>query len=242
MGKKIIYVPECHSTNDLALKLAAEPDTYEGTVVITDRQLAGRGQRGNGWFTEHGKNLTFSIILRPSFLLLKDQFYLNICISLAVRDLVAEKLGKQVFVKWPNDIIVEDQKICGILIENQLRGDRFTCSVAGIGLNVNQQQFELDTATSMGLAAGGNFILPDVLESLLEKIEVRYLQLRQGLMSEMQRHYLDVMYRRHELRVFSVGGTRFGGIIQGIDNTGRLHIDVDGEARFFAVKEVEYVK
>src|SRR5690348_13137008 len=105
MGHSLVFMPECHSTNGEALRLLQDnPPVAEGTVIITDNQTAGRGQRGNTWESEPGKNLTFSIILKPTFLHPKDQFKLNMCVSLALHDYLTSQL-QDVKIKWPNDMM-----------------------------------------------------------------------------------------------------------------------------------------
>ena len=154
MGHSLVFMPECHSTNDEASRLIQNSNVLEGTVVITGNQTAGRGQRGNAWFSEPGKNLTFSILIKPSFLSVKNQFYLNIAFSLGLFDYLKEVLKTEVKIKWPNDILVNGKKICGILIENHLQAQHIQHSIVGIGLNVNQHHHLLATATSMNLENG----------------------------------------------------------------------------------------
>ena len=110
LGKNLIYVPQCHSTNDLADQVVEQPSTHEGTVVITDAQTKGRGQMGNQWITEPGKNLTFSVILYPLFIVPKDQFLLTCAISLGLYDMLQTAIDGQIFIKWPNDLIVNDRR------------------------------------------------------------------------------------------------------------------------------------
>jgi len=241
IGKNLIFVPECHSTNDLAMERSREPAIPEGTVIVTDNQTAGRGQRGNTWKASPGMNLTFSVILKLSFLDLKDQFYLNIITSLAVRDFLQTKTKAEIKVKWPNDVLVDSKKICGILIENQLKGNRFTNTVAGIGLNINQREFDLSTATSLTLVTGKTFALSDALEQLLSHLEARYLELH-GNIKKLMNHYHEGLYWCNRTHQFSSHGQTFDGIIRGVDDAGRLMIEVDGDVKLFAEKEIVYVR
>src|SRR5690606_33679434 len=146
-GKRLVYMPQCHSTSEIAAQIRHQSSAVEGTVVITDRQLRGKGQRGNTWITEDSRNLTLSILHKPSFLLPRNQFYLNVVTALGVQQAVSRLLKVPVFVKWPNDIMTEGGKLAGVLIENQLQGQAITHSIVGIGLNVNQLQFSIPTAT-----------------------------------------------------------------------------------------------
>lgn len=241
LGKNLVFMPECHSTNTLAQQLCQEtPPVADGTVVITSNQTAGRGQRGNTWHVEPGKNFTFSIILNTSFLAIQHQFYLNIFTSLAIKTYLRSKGCEGVSIKWPNDLHHKSSKIGGILVENQLSGNRFSSSVVGIGLNVNQRQFELESATSISLILDRELDLASELEILLHAIEIRYFQLRSGDLDGLMRDYLQALHWRNEVHTFSSKGQSFTGIIQGVDPAGRLVVQVDNKEQFFDVREISY--
>ncbi len=242
LGKNLIFMPECHSTSDQLLLLCQEEPLLEGSLVITGHQTAGRGQRGNSWEAQPGKNLTFSFLLKPDFLPVSEQFYLTMVVSLGIRDFLTEKTGAKVQIKWPNDILVDQRKICGILIENQIVGQRLAASVVGVGINVNQQYFATPTATSMVLVTGLQFDLPALLEDLLLCIEQRYLRLRGDGRDQLRSDYLDTLYLREETHLFYAGDRSFYGTITGVDEIGRLKIDVEGQStiRTFSAKEIRY--
>ncbi len=241
MGKNLVFVPECHSTNDLALQLCQHQTTSDGTIIITSNQTTGRGQRGNTWHVEPGKNLTFSFILKPTFLAVQDQFNLNIIVSLAVHDYLTEKMDTTfIRIKWPNDIMANTKKIAGILIENQLQGNSFSCTVVGIGLNINQELFSINTATSLYQITHQVYDLNDELEQLLHKLEVRYLQLKSGKKNTLLDDYLNVMYWRNELHTFVADDQSFEGTIVGLDDLGRLKISTKQGERIFGMKEIQY--
>lgn len=214
----------------------------EGTTVITHHQTAGRGQRGNIWFSEEGKNLTFSIILKPTVLPVKDQFYLNMAIALGVYDYLQDIFQDHVKIKWPNDILVKGKKVCGILIENQVSGQQIQHSIVGVGLNVNQENFFLENAASVRLLSGKEFQLEGVLESVLEKIESRYLLVREQLLDTLSIAFTEVMYWLGEQHVFSTRGVEFTGMVMGVDEIGRLKIQTNQGLKTFGVKEVEYLR
>ncbi len=241
MGKNLVFVPECHSTNDLALQLCQQLTTSDGTIIITANQTAGRGQRGNTWHVEPGMNLTFSCILKPTFLAVKDQFYLNIITSLAVRDYLIEKTAAIIQIKWPNDVMVSNKKIAGILIENQLQGNSFSSSVVGIGLNINQKLFPINTATSLCQITEQVYDLNAELEQLLHKLEARYLQLKSGKKNTLLDDYLNVMYWRNELHTFVANDQSFNGTIVGLDDLGRLKVNTAQGERVFGMKEIQYL-
>ncbi len=241
IGKNLVFVPECPSTNDLAMKLMQQPTATEGTVVITDFQTAGRGQRGNTWVTTAGQNLTFSLILRPSFLPIKDQFFLNVFTSLAIRDYLAIKTSEEITIKWPNDILVKNKKIGGILIENQLQGTTLASSIVGIGLNILQKEFSFDTAISLTSLTNQEYELAAELNSLLSFIEARYLQLRQNHFATLLDDYLKNLYRIYQPHSFKNKDAVFEGTIVGVDEIGKLKVETVEGVKVFALKEISYL-
>jgi BirA family biotin operon repressor/biotin-[acetyl-CoA-carboxylase] ligase len=243
MGKELVFMPECHSTNTLALdRCQQDPPPSDGTIFITANQQAGRGQRGNVWYTAPGENLTFSIIVRPSFLAVADQFYLNVCTALAVSDFLQAEGCNGVSVKWPNDVYIWDQKVCGILIESQIRGNLLVSSVIGIGLNINQKQFLMSTATSLSIAVENDIDLDAAFGRLIPYVEARYLQLRQSDKKKLIREYESRLYRVNAQHQFeSEQRGKFEGSISGIDSAGRLRISIGNEEVTFGMKEVIFV-
>jgi BirA family transcriptional regulator, biotin operon repressor / biotin---[acetyl-CoA-carboxylase] ligase len=240
LGKSLHFVPECHSTNSLALDLCQQSCPPEGMVVITNRQTSGRGQRGNSWESEPGMNLTFSLILKPTFLAIKDQFLLSIVACLAVHDYLKALLKRSVLIKWPNDILINEFKICGILIENQLAGDRFTSAAIGMGLNVNQTSFISPKATSIFKIAGSKVDHQQVLEGILSSIEVRYLQLRNNNVTQLRNDYLSHLYRLNEASAFAADGRQFIGEIAGVDEQGKLRVIVQGTEKIYDTKQIAF--
>jgi BirA family biotin operon repressor/biotin-[acetyl-CoA-carboxylase] ligase len=210
--------------------------------VITNHQTSGRGQRGSTWLSEPGKNLTFSLVIKPNFLAALDQFSLNMAFSLGLVDYLRNSLTAEVMIKWPNDILVNSQKICGILIENHIQGQGIQHSIVGIGLNVNQNKSLVSHATSMKLQTDKTFLLEDVLPELLGYLEIRYLQLRSGNMEELAADYLATFYWKGERHMFKKADEIFEGEITGIDSVGKLKINVDGTTEYFNVKEVQFLK
>lgn len=216
------------------------PKPEEGTVVITANQTAGRGQRGNTWVVEPGKNLTFSLFLKPTFLKVEEQFFLTIIISLAITDTLHQVSNTETKIKWPNDILVNEKKICGILIENSLSQSGIQQTIVGIGLNVNQDNFSIDTATSVRTILGIDQELNSILNRLLENIERRYLQLRNGKRHELKTEYLNRLFGKGEERNFLIEEKRTVGIILGVDELGKLIIEMDGRFNTFSNKEISY--
>jgi len=242
MGHQLVFMPECHSTNLELQRLMQQKGSTEGLVVITDNQTAGRGQRGNTWESEPGKNLTFSIALRPSFLAAKDQFYLSMAISLGLYDSISQWLpSSEVKIKWPNDVMLNGRKTCGILIENQLVGQSIEQSVIGIGLNVNQLLFNAPLATSMALEGKKQFTLQDLLEPLFGTLEKRYLQLRTGNVSSLRMDYLNEMFRKGEEHPFKSEHRMFRGTIVGVDESGKLAMHINDSLEYFDMKQIQFI-
>ncbi|MDN5205182.1 biotin--[acetyl-CoA-carboxylase] ligase [Fulvivirgaceae bacterium BMA10] len=240
IGRKLIYVPICHSTNDIALDLLHQKTPEEGTTVITDHQTAGRGQRGNSWYSEPSKNLMFSLILYPKFLPLQQQYFLNIFISLAICDTLSQWIGSGLKIKWPNDIYFLDRKIGGILTENSIKNNALEYSIIGIGLNINQTNGLPEGASSLGNITGSELNLSELFNNLVVHIEKRYLELRAQKFDHLRAQYLNNLYWYQEEHVFS-NGNYFKGIILGVDSGGRLMIETQGTVKSFDIKEIKFI-
>jgi BirA family transcriptional regulator, biotin operon repressor / biotin---[acetyl-CoA-carboxylase] ligase len=241
MGQQLIFLPVCESTNSEAQQLLLKNKATEGCVVLTDEQTQGRGQRGNTWEAAPGKNITLSAILSPVFLAVRHQFYLNMAVSLSVLDLLREQGLSQAQVKWPNDLYFEDRKLGGILIENTVTSHSIQHSIVGIGLNVNQLHFGIGTATSLAAEVGTQLDVKRLVNRLLELLEKRYLELRTGKTEKLRFEYLQALYRFQEEHTYRIGNEEVQGRIVGVDEDGRLALQIGGELRYFAFKEVAYV-
>lgn len=241
MGQQLFFLPVCKSTNSEAQQLLLKNEATEGCVVLTDEQTQGRGQRGNSWEAAPGKNITLSVILSPVFLAVRHQFYLNMAVSLAVLDLLREQGLGQAQVKWPNDLYFEDRKLGGILIENTVTSQSIQHSIVGIGLNVNQLHFGISTATSLAAVVGTQLDVKRLVNRLLELLEKRYLELRSGKTDKQKYEYLQSLFRYQEEHSFQIGAEQVRGRIMGVDEDGRLALQVNGELRYFGFKEVAYI-
>ncbi|MGM9741983.1 MAG: biotin--[acetyl-CoA-carboxylase] ligase [Candidatus Cryptobacteroides sp.] len=245
----ITWFDTIDSTNNEAKRRLSEIDKM--AVYAARYQTAGRGQRGNTWSSEAGENLTFSIALRlgkdgAGILQAKDQFSISVISALSIQRYL-KTLGVSSMIKWPNDIYVRDRKICGMLIENGLEGDRISSSVIGIGLNLRQRNFPpaLVNPTSVVLS-GGEAPVP-------EKAIEDFMEIFNGLMpmlfteesrKKATEEYLGVLYRkeaRHEYRDLLTGET-FMGTIKGISTGGRLLVEMpDSHIKDFSFKEIGYI-
>jgi len=241
LGKDIHFLTECHSTNDLALEKVRSRDVAEGSIIITDSQTKGRGQRGNQWWTEPGKNLTLSLVLQPYFLDTSEQFELNIIISLAVAELLSDYLIG-IKIKWPNDLVHEEKgKIGGILIENIVNQRGIEYSVLGIGLNINQNFSEFPKVTSFLSLTGREWDKWEIFKLLVSKIEKYYIKLKKGDKIDLRNQYLDRLFRLEQWYEYDDGQVFMGKII-GINREGKLIIEKkDGSLNHYGFKEVKYL-
>ncbi len=243
LGKDVHFLPECHSTNDTALKMVRERIAKEGTIVICENQTQGKGQRGNTWISEPGKNLTFSLVLSPSFLDISEQFYLNMTVSNSIRKLLQEYIPS-LQVKWPNDLVVPGfGKIGGILIENTFSSEGWENAVVGIGLNVNQLNFNASGATSLSLLTGNQFDLEELFRLLVTQLEQGYILLKKGKWKEIKAEYLHNLFLKDRESKFSSEGKEFFGIITGVSQEGKLEISLqNGDQVLFGLKEVSFLE
>ena len=244
VGKNFVLLPEVDSTNTAANALL-ESNAVDGTAIRAISQTKGRGQLGSNWETEAGQNLTISLILYPQFLASKQIFVLNKMVACALRDTVTEFLpNEEVLLKWPNDILINRKKVAGILIENNLEQGRFKSSIIGIGLNVNQVDFDSKVhgkATSMCLEGGTNFDIEVVMQRLFENLEARYLALRAGRTEQVERDYLANLYGYQEDSLAEINGEKKTVHIAGVAADGRLALQEAGKLYFYGLKEIRFL-
>lgn len=217
----------------------------EGTVIMAENQFAGRGQHQNGWHAEAGKNLTFSLLLKPSFLAVLDQFDLTRIISLGVYDALEPLLGGKLKIKWPNDIYYADRKLGGMLIECIIQAGQIKNAIIGIGLNVNQQNFpqDLPYAVSLNQILHKDYDLKSLLLEICSHIEGYYLKLKAGNNVFVRKQYLERLYWLSEQKDFKTHDKFFKGIITGVKDNGQLMVqNNNGEQKEFTLKEIEFVR
>lgn len=248
IGKNTLFLHEVESTNTYAMNMLRNVNAIEGTVVHTDHQTRGRGQRGSSWNSDAASNITASVILKPSFLSIENSFYLSKISALAVYDVLAEILPQSQYdikIKWPNDILVNKRKIAGILIENNFNNLSIQYSVIGIGLNVNQTFFQgLDNmATSLQLLMNRRFERNEVLERVCVHLEKWYLKLKELKFELIDENYMEQMFGLNQvMRFMDVNEMAFEGRIKGINREGKLAIEMaDQKLVEFEVKQVRFV-
>ncbi len=239
-----LHIRETASTNTYLSRLAATlPDA---TVVYTHHQTAGRGQKGNSWEAEPGKNLTFSMLLKHPDVAVREQFLLSEAVTLAIADVVAT-LGVDAAVKWPNDIYCGDGKLCGILIEHSLQGQAIAHSIVGVGLNVNQLKFVSDAPNPVSVAqiTGREHDLEALLRQVCQRIADYCHFGSADQRAALHHRYLERLYRNdgREHPFALPDGTRLMATIADVAPDGMLalrHRD-DGSVHHYAFKEVKHI-
>ncbi|MFP4089625.1 MAG: biotin--[acetyl-CoA-carboxylase] ligase [Cyclobacteriaceae bacterium] len=239
IGREFLHLRECDSTNALVMRQLASQDAAEGLLVLADFQTAGRGQRDARWEAQPGLNLTFTLALFPQ-IPVEKQFYLNIMAALAITDTLNQLPDDVLRIKWPNDIYYHDSKICGILLQNNLRSNKIHSCALGIGLNVNQLHFEEGRASSLKKITGRTYDRIQLLQQLAEQLENRYYQLKSGEYGRLKRLYLQRLYRMDEWHTFRAAGKQFEGRIVGINEEGQLAVERNAGLQFFNYKEITY--
>lgn len=238
---KIVRFDTLNSTNQYC-ELLDLNQVEEFTIVVTDTQTAGIGQRGNHWEAEPGKNLTFSIILKPIFLQAADQYQLTKAISLGIYDWLQSQIPAtlQASIKWPNDLYVGESKICGTLIATRLAANRLSSAIVGIGLNINQTQFSdwIPNPTSLAILCQKTFDTTNCLEQLTDSIFIRYEQLRNDLHSP-DREYLQHLLDYGQPHTYIYQGQQITATITGINRFGHLEATTaDGQEIICQIKEI----
>lgn len=235
------------STNTYLRELKGGDPAYDYEVAVADFQTAGRGQKGNTWESEQGKNLLFSILAHPRNIKVRDQFYLSEAIALAVSDAVIAVIGPEfaggVSVKWSNDVYWKDFKMAGILIENTLQGDRILDTVAGVGLDVNQEVFLSDAPNPISLKniTGRVFDRDALLTDIVERF-IGYMERAEQDRADVDRMYRERLYRREGYHPFRDAAGEFEACIEGIRPDGCLMLLTrGGEHRVYEFKQVQFI-
>ena len=235
LGNIIIQINTVDSTNTYAQQLLQqESGIVHGTVINANNQEGGRGQRGRTWESEKGKNLTFSIIVLPDFLKGEDQFLISKIVALGILDYLkitignnSSKLNPSVAIKWPNDVYINERKICGILIENSITGRTITQSIIGVGINVNQTSFKdnLVNPTSIALETGLQYDLDKMLKEVLISIDARYKMVASHQLSTIDEDYLKEIYQLGEWCPYHINGESAQAKIVGVSPLGKLVLE-----------------
>ena len=241
---KILKLDAIDSTNSYLKDLIKENDVKNWTVVVAEYQKNGKGQLDNKWFSDRGKNLTFSILVKLDHLKVNHQYYLNYSISIALYNVLKYYIPKKLSVKWPNDILSANHKVSGILIENSIKNDTVKYAIIGIGLNVNQVHFPKDVtnATSLKNVLKKTIDKDELLDKILLEIQYQFVLIKQKKFLEIKQMYEDVLYKKAIPSMFiDSDNNTFLGKIVGVGNEGKLQVELESESiREFAFKEIKF--
>ena len=241
------HLIETESTNAWLMSLAREkrgagtalPDLY---AVYTDFQTAGRGAGSNKWHSSRGLNILTSIYFETG-LAAADQFVFNLWFATSTRRFLA-KYVPEVLIKWPNDMYIHDRKLAGDLTEHSVSGNCLDCTVAGIGIDVNEEVFPdwIPNPTSLFLETGHRYDIGTLMDEYLAVLQERRQLLNLEHSAELREEYLSHLYRLNELQSYNIKGQQNTAIIRNIDHFGRLVLELpDGRREAYGFKEIGYV-
>jgi BirA family biotin operon repressor/biotin-[acetyl-CoA-carboxylase] ligase len=238
---QIIKLSAIDSTNDYLKQLSREKKLDNFTIVVANEQTKGRGQMGSKWVSEVGKNLTFSVLVKNVMIPNEKLFDWNIVVALAVLEVLERHEIQKVSIKWPNDIMADSKKVGGILIENVLKSGESFDSVVGIGLNLNQTNFEdLPKATSLKSLTNKNYDIFETAEEIVKKIEEKYQQLDKSMTVFWNKYHEKLFKIDKPLAFEDSKNNRFMGIIQGVTHDGKLQVMLEDDSiTFFNIKEIQ---
>lgn len=234
----IVKLNATDSTNNHLRRLCARESVVDYTAVIAKKQTQGRGQMGTVWNSQSAKNLTFSVYKDVSRYNLEYPFYISIVTALAVLKTLRFFSISKLSVKWPNDILSGNKKICGILIENVVKQNKFYESFIGIGLNVNQTEFnDLPQASSLKIISGRVYDLDEVAHVIIENLKHYFLILKKGEWDILKTEYEANLFRKNKPSTFKdAEGLVFSGFIKNISETGSLQVLLEDDV----IKEFDF--
>jgi BirA family transcriptional regulator, biotin operon repressor / biotin---[acetyl-CoA-carboxylase] ligase len=224
IGFHVVDLKSVDSTNNYATAQVHAGLATHGMVYLAAEQTAGKGQRGRSWTSSAGQNLTMSIVLEPTFLEARDQFILIVTVALACRDFMAKYVPSALSIKWPNDLYISDRKAGGILIESISKGRGLKYSIAGIGININQEVFpsDLPNAVSLKQITGETLSLPQAARELCAAVENRYSQLKSQQTLELLSQYNQHLYMLGRIAKLKIGDLEFETRIKKVNAQGQL--------------------
>jgi len=235
------YIKECASSNTYAANEIEKGLAEDLTFYIVENQTDGRGQGNNIWYSEEGKNLTFSVVLKPTFLKPDELFYLSKVISIAITDYVG-LFCSDYSIKWPNDIYIKNKKVAGILIENIWYGNNLKAVISGVGLNINQQKFpeQLLNATSLIMNTGIPFKLKESFNFVSNLIITRYNLLKDDKFQQIDDDYCKLLYKKNIVSNFKINDFNYQAKIIDVEKSGKLVLQFnDNTVKSFAMHEIK---
>lgn len=237
----IIKLSAINSTNDYLKKLSSGQYLENFTLVVAENQTSGKGQMGAKWTVEPGKNLTFSVLIKDLLLDIKEIFNLNAAIAVSIIQALEEFKIPDLCIKWPNDILAGSKKIGGVLIENSIKNNGEIFSIVGIGLNVNQNDFEdLPKASSLSVVMGREFDKTAVMESIAQNIVRNISALLNKDADAIWQKYDEKLFKKGVPMPFESEGKKFMGIIQNVVRSGNLRVLLANDTvAEYSIKEIK---
>ncbi len=237
----IIKLNAIDSTNTYLKQISSKDVIKDYTTVTANYQTRGRVQMGTIWNSEKSKNLMCSVFKDCSKVSIKNQFYISMVTSLAIVKSLQSFSIQKLHVKWPNDILSENKKVCGILIENVIKNKKLEASIIGIGLNVNQTEFkDLPHASSLKIITCTVFNTDELLQQILKNLKYYFTILEKGHLNVLRNEYENRLFRKNKPSTFKdAKGLMFSGFIKGISNSGKLQVVLEDEVlKEFDLKEI----
>ncbi|MFZ4106846.1 biotin--[acetyl-CoA-carboxylase] ligase [Flavobacterium sp.] len=238
----IIKLNAIDSTNNFLKDLSRNQSVDNFTVVVAQKQTNGKGQMGATWYSEEGKNLIMSILIKDVLQNYDEIFHLNVAVALSILQVLEDFDIPNLSVKWPNDIMSDQKKICGILIENSFKSNTKIESVVGIGLNVNQNKFDnLPKASSMALVAKNEFNLDSILINIIFQIKKNCSWILSNQLDKLWKVYHKHLFKINVPMAFEDAiQNRFMGIIKGVSPEGKLQVLLeDNSVKNYGIKEIQ---
>jgi BirA family biotin operon repressor/biotin-[acetyl-CoA-carboxylase] ligase len=239
---KLIKLDAIDSTNDFLKRLSGQQSLENFTVVTAENQTHGKGQMGSKWDSEIGKNLMFSVLVNKVFNNISEIFDLNVAVALALIFTLEKYNIPNLSIKWPNDILSDNKKLAGILIENTHKNNGEITSIIGVGLNVNQMNFDLlPKASSLAVIVKSEFDKEIILNQFIDCLKFNCNLLQNNSASELWKNYNSYLFKKGIPMAFSLPkGTHFMGIIQGVNSSGQLEVRLENETtENFGIKEIQ---
>ena len=235
----IIKLVNVTSTNEYLLSLKQNNFFKEGLIVVSDYQSKGIGQRGKIWHSKRNKNLMISMLIEPN-IPFEKRFDVNKITAISIIDLL-NSIGLSAKIKWPNDILVKEKKIAGVLIHNVVSAQVVKYSIIGLGLNVNQLSFPyfLPQATSLKIELNQNFILDDIQKKWVKCFKNRMKAYRSGKTIDFE--YLSSLFKLNETGFFAIGSQKTRGSIKGVTDTGLLKVKIEKEIKMFDLQQIKMI-
>jgi len=239
--KKLIILEKVDSTNNYAMAMVQKGDAISSCGVFAREQTAGKGRRGKAWKSKSGENVILTVTEQMQWLPVQHQFQLSVAVALGCLDLVSKYIKENIKIKWPNDIFINDRKAGGILIENAVKGNLWQWAIIGIGLNINQEDFDKEIrAVSLKQITGVNYDVIELSGELLETVIIRINQLKAGEFNNLLYEYNENLFCRNKMVKLRKGNIVFETKIKKVNPFGEL-ITKDAIERKFEFNDVEWL-